>query len=294
MSDKSKSTFPIATTIPIRQAGGEFDEEWLKKQILANPSILTLGELDVVSRERIQWKNGRLDMLLRDDTGEKMYEVEVMLGKTDETHIIRTIEYWDNEKRKYPQRQHFPVLVAESFEKRFFNIIHLFSHTVPLIAVQVNLVEVAGQKSLHFSKIIDVYQEPEDEDAAMSTIENVDENFWNKKASWTVEAANTLLEIVTALFPNAQLHFVKHYIAIEVNGENHFWIIKRGGGKSLIEFWFTPQLLPKATEYLDKAGISSTPTKYDTLVFLMTGKMLKENEKCILELAKLSKTSWDQ
>jgi len=45
-----------------------------------------------------------------------MYEVEVMLGETDPSHIIRSIEYWDNEKRKYPQRQHFAVLIAESFD----------------------------------------------------------------------------------------------------------------------------------------------------------------------------------
>ena len=31
-----------------------------------------------------------------------MYEVEVMLGETDPSHIIRCIEYWDIEKRKYP------------------------------------------------------------------------------------------------------------------------------------------------------------------------------------------------
>jgi len=28
--------------------------------------------------------------------------VEIQLGKTDETHIIRTIEYWDVRKEKEP------------------------------------------------------------------------------------------------------------------------------------------------------------------------------------------------
>ncbi len=41
-----------------------------------------------------------------------MYEIEVQLGETDPSHIIRTIEYWDLVKRKWPQRQHFAVLVA--------------------------------------------------------------------------------------------------------------------------------------------------------------------------------------
>lgn len=45
--------------------------------------------------------------MLKDPADNTMYEVEVMLGETDPSHIIRSIEYWDNEKRKYPQKQNF-------------------------------------------------------------------------------------------------------------------------------------------------------------------------------------------
>jgi hypothetical protein len=44
-----------------------------------------------------------LDLLLQDADGNRRYEVEVQLGKTDESHIIRTIEYWDIERKRYPQ-----------------------------------------------------------------------------------------------------------------------------------------------------------------------------------------------
>ncbi len=39
-------------------------------------------------------KAGRLDLLLQ-DANQRRYEVEIQLGATDESHIIRTIEYWD-------------------------------------------------------------------------------------------------------------------------------------------------------------------------------------------------------
>ncbi len=91
-----------------------------------------------------------------------MYEVEVMLGETDETHIIRTIEYWDNEKRKWPQRQHFAVLVAEHINRRFFNVIHLLSHSIPIIAVQVSMLIANGKKSISFTKVLDTYEEVDD------------------------------------------------------------------------------------------------------------------------------------
>jgi hypothetical protein len=132
MSIEPNKPFPIAATIPIT---GTFDEKWLQDQICENPSILTLGELEFFSRERIQWKNGRLDILLKNEDRKRMYEVEVMLGETDEKHVIHTIEYWDNEKRKFPLWQHYPVLVAEKFDTRFFNIMHLFSQQIPLIAI---------------------------------------------------------------------------------------------------------------------------------------------------------------
>jgi hypothetical protein len=151
-------SIPVGKSQSIRSCG--FDEYWLQDQIADNPSCLELGELEVLDRERTQSSGGRLDILLKNPEDDSMYEVEVMLGETDEKHIIRTIEYWDNEKRKWPQRQHFAVLVAESITRRFYNVIQLLSHAIPIIAVQVNIVEADGKRVLHFSKVLDTYEEP--------------------------------------------------------------------------------------------------------------------------------------
>ena len=83
---------PIGLERSVRECG--FDEVWLQDQIADNPSCLQLGDLELVSRERQQSSGGRLDILLKDPQDDSMYEVEVMLGETDESHIIRTIEYW--------------------------------------------------------------------------------------------------------------------------------------------------------------------------------------------------------
>jgi hypothetical protein len=291
MSDATKKTFPVAKVIPINQAGDGFNEIWLQNLICDDPSVLKLGDLEFVTREKTQWKNGRLDILLKDPTNDKMFEVEVMLGETDEKHIIHTIEYWDNEKRKFPQRQHFPVLVAESFDRRFFNIIHLFSQTIPLIAVQVNLVEVAGVRSLNFSKIIDVYQEPEE--TSESTYEQYDEAKWNEKSSWTVDAAKTLLEIIKPVYPDGKLHYVKSYIAIEVGRENRVRIFRRSANKSCIGFWFTPKLLPKAVELLDAAEIASEPDNQHVWL-IMDSNSLKKYQTTIVQVAEISKAAWEE
>src|ERR1700679_3352759 len=150
----------IAQAVSLRDAG--HDEYWLQDQIFENPNCLGLGELEAIAKERRQSSGGRLDILLKDPEDDTMYEVEVMLGETNETHIIRTIEYWDNEKRRWPQRQHYAVLVAEHINRRFFNVIHLLSHSIPVIAIQVALLRSDERNILFFTKVLDTYEEVED------------------------------------------------------------------------------------------------------------------------------------
>jgi hypothetical protein len=151
---------------------------WLQDRIYQNPACLGLGELDALAKERFQSGRGRLDILLKDSEDDTMYEVEVMLGETDETHIIRTIEYWDNEKRRWPQRQHIAVLIAEHINGRFFNVIHLLSHSIPIIAIQVALLQTGETKCLFFTKVLDTYEELDDgmsiQEHAYSTQEIID------------------------------------------------------------------------------------------------------------------------
>lgn len=245
---------PIAHSTSIRDAG--FDEYWLQDQIWANPSALGLGDLDALNKERRQNSGGRLDILLKDPQDDSMYEVEVMLGETDETHIIRTIEYWDNEKRRWPKRQHFAVLVAESITRRFFNVIHILSHSVPIIAIQASLVEVGGRRSLLFTKVLDTYEEVDD-GASIQEVE-VNRDFWNKKARWTAETADTLLTVVKAELPDAQLSYVKNYIAVNVGRNNYLWLHKRSANKSLLGFRIAAHLADDAQQVLDEAKISFT------------------------------------
>ena len=92
------------------------DERWLQGQINEDPGLLGLdGDIEVKDRERRQPRAGRLDLLLSDPESNKRYEVEIQLGATDETHIIRTIEYWDLEKARFPQYDHVAVIVAEDW-----------------------------------------------------------------------------------------------------------------------------------------------------------------------------------
>src|SRR5207237_308934 len=117
-------------------------------RISEDPSILGLGDLLLKDKERMQPHAGRLDLLLQDPDDDRRYEVELQLGRTDESHIIRTIEYWDIERRRYPQYDHCAVIVAEDITSRFLNVISLFNSAVPMIAIQVTALGINDQVAL--------------------------------------------------------------------------------------------------------------------------------------------------
>lgn len=277
----------IASTVGIRESG--FDEYWLQGQIYENPSCLKLGDLEPVSKEKQQSSGGILDILLKNPEDDSMYEVEVMLGYTDETHIIRTIEYWDNEKRKWPQRQHYAVLVAESITRRFFNVIHLFSHSIPIIAIQVNMIESNNQKQLYFSKILDTYEEPAD--ASEEVYEAHDEAYWREKATWTVDAANELLASVGEVFESLSLRYVKNYIAINVAGTNYLWFHKRSANKSLLEFNVSDERVEAVSKLLDEQNISFVQ-KQNLIKLTVDKDFIKKHANLLRQIAEFIKETY--
>src|SRR5688572_21778504 len=131
-------------TVSIKRSN-QLSERWVQDQISEDPSILGLGDLVVKDKERIQAGAGRLDLLLQDPDTLKRYEVEIQLGATDETHIVRTVEYWDIERKRYPQYEHAAVIVAEEITSRFLNVIQLFNGSIPLIALKMTAYKVGEQ-----------------------------------------------------------------------------------------------------------------------------------------------------
>jgi hypothetical protein len=284
----SEAGVEIAKSLPIREAG--HDEFWLQDQIYENPTCLNLGELEPVSKERPQSSGGRLDILLKDPEDDSMYEVEVMLGETDESHIIRTIEYWDNEKRRWPKRQHVAVLVAEHINRRFFNVIQLLSHAVPIVAIQVSMLTVNGTKALHFTTVLDTFEDIDDGTDVGGRVYTRED--WLDKAKWTVETADALLQATSGIFPSPVLNYLKGYVAITVNGHNYMWMHKRSADKSLLIFRMAQSLQDEAAALLEGKSIIFTRRPH-TFRFMTDKKMVEKNADLFVSLAKLVKKSWE-
>lgn len=190
-------------------------EKWLQDLIARDPSILGLGEIELIDRERIQHKAGRLDLLLSDPDNNTRYEVELMLGSTDESHIIRTIEYWDIERRRYPGYDHVAVIVAEDITSRFLNVLSLFSGSIPLIALQMSAIQIQDSMSIVFSKVIDSTDLRTD-DESEANLTPTDRNYWVAKSSTVnVGVADQCLDIVNEVNSDTyELKYNKYYIGL--------------------------------------------------------------------------------
>lgn len=203
------------------------NEAWLQNVIAANPEIIGLGELVLKDKERKQLRAGRLDILLQDPDIYKRYEVEVQLGKTDESHIIRTIEYWDIERKRYPQYEHCAVIVAEEITSRFLNVISLFNGTIPFIAIQLSAYKNGDSYFLTFNKVLDEMNlglVDEDEEVAEVT----DRNYWeNRGTKKTLQIVDEILKIIQEILPGYDLKYNKFYIGLAQDGRADNFILFR-------------------------------------------------------------------
>lgn len=204
-----------ATSINMQQHPA-INEQWVEDQIVKDTSLLGLGELKVIERQKSQPTGGRLDLLLRDPNTQTRYEVELQLGATDPSHIIRAIEYWDVERRRYPHYEHVAVIVAEDVTGRFFNVINLFNGMIPLIAIQMQCVEVGSNHALIATRVLDrVLPGIEEEDG----VGPADEASWDAKDLESMSVFCQILEMIRKIDSGIQPAYRQAHISLQVGGK---------------------------------------------------------------------------
>jgi len=193
----------------------QWDESFVQQFIWDDPAVLGLGPLVPRDKERVQPHKGRLDLLLQSDDATSWYEVEVQLGATDESHIIRTIEYWDVERKRYPDLQHTAVIVAEDITSRFFNVINLFNQAIPIVALKMSAVKIGDRVGLLFTKVLDY--ERKGLEAAGETAQQATRADWEKYASAEVmQLVDKVFAMAKEFEPRVKLTFNQSYITVNL------------------------------------------------------------------------------
>jgi len=209
------------------KSSAELNEQWVQDRIAEDPSLLGLGDLILKDKERIHANAGRLDLLLQNPDSTQRYEVEIQLGKTDESHIIRTIEYWDIERKRYPQYEHTAVIIAEDITSRFLNVISLFNGFIPLIAIQMQALKIGDHVSLVFTTVLSQMTlglVDEDEEVQETT----DRAYWKKRASEaTLKMMDSVFAMIKEWDPELELKYNKFYIGMAKQGQPNIFVLFR-------------------------------------------------------------------
>ena len=205
-----------------------YNEKWLQDRVEEDPSILGLGDLNIVERERKQSTGGRIDFLLYDPETQTMYETEIMLGSTDESHIIRTIEYWDIERRRFPNKDHRAVLVAEDITNRFFNVISLMNRSIPIIAIQLSALKIDDKIVLDATTVLDTYESPEDD---QDLGETADRAYWEKRSNpKSMALMDQMIAMIESEYESPRVAYNKDHIAVGTGRRNFIWFHPRKRG----------------------------------------------------------------
>jgi predicted transport protein len=234
-----------------------------------------------------------LDLLFQEDKETdtpRRYECELQLGATDETHIIRTIEYWDIERKRYPQYDHVAVLVAEEVTGRFLNVIHLFNGFIPLIVLKMTAYEIDGDIALTFVKVLDEVQLGVEEN---DVSEPADRPYWeNKSCKEMLKLTDQLFSIVQAIDPVAKLNYNKHYIGLKRNNnaENYCWFKPK---KNYVCWIFKQIPSDEDISALGNAGLDVTPKeKWNELWIKITADPNSEQKVLIKKIIEQSRKAY--
>ncbi|MDQ3766296.1 MAG: DUF5655 domain-containing protein, partial [Actinomycetota bacterium] len=204
---------------------------------------------------------------------------------TDESHINRTLQYWDIEKKRFPQYDHVAVIVAERITARFFNVISLFNGYIPIVAIEMRAIEIADLLTLVFTTILEPVRLAFEESEVG---EPVDRKYWETKASKAMlEVTDDLLKLVHDVAPEMALNYNKHYIGLAKDGvASNFVMFKPQKTRVLAEFRIA--LSDKITQYLEDEEMDTIPydNQFRRYRLRVGQKDLESHEKVLVELVK--------
>jgi len=268
---------------PVSLPAAGYDERWLQEKISDDPSILGLGDVNLIQRERKQAPGGRVDFLLYDPEINTMYEVEVMLGQLDESHIIRTIEYWDVERRRWPNRDHRAVIVAEDITNRFFNVIGLMNRSIPIIAIQLAAFEIEGKIIMTFTKVLDIYEPPEGEEV---DDQPADRAWWKRRTNpQSLKIVDECVVLLSEGGKAPRVTYNKYHIAIGGSRQNFAWFHPRKIQSHCHLHLKTGEAnIEKMSEELEGLGLSVARHKRDIIRLIITPTQLEQHRELLRKI----------
>lgn len=201
-----------------------FNEQFMKDEIVKDPNILELGDIEIIEVEKILPDGTRIDILAE---GEKSirYIIELMTGECDADHAQRASLYYELEflanGRNY---DYYVVLVAEEFSANQLRAIRL-NMTVPYICIKLSLLKI-NENTVNFSAVRlfthPTYMRVEFSNKLVSTSTPQvvwDRDSWNKEYPIPFPISEKIVEVLTKVADiPVTINYVKESFNLYIKG----------------------------------------------------------------------------
>lgn len=120
----------------------------------------------------------------------------------------------------------------------------------------------------------------------------IDEAYWKKKATWTLDTARELLALVGEIFESPSLYYRESYIRITVPGNKCFAFRERSANKSNLSFYISDDHVGEVGKLLDEQNISFNPPEGGRFNFTVDKDFIKEHAGLLTQIAEFVKHTW--
>ncbi len=195
-------------------------EKSIQDIIANNPEIIGLGNLKLVGKETNQKNAGRIDLLFQEKDSNKIYEVEIQLGRLNESHLLRAVGYWNIERKNSPLYEHNAVVIAEDIEDRMLDLIELYKGNVSIIVLKMTAYEIENEVFLTFDKIdgkkSNVTDDGSNKSGEYKPFKGYDRQYWvNKVDGKTLIEVDKILGLLREIDSNIIINYTEKYIGFK-------------------------------------------------------------------------------
>lgn len=264
-----------------------FNESWLENTIFEHPEILRLGNIKIIARQKRQ-KDGiaRVDLIAQSDSNE-VFVIELMLGLPDSSHIVRTLEYWLREKRRYATKSEVDVkavLVAEQIcESRYKDVVGFLCEKMPLIVKEVACVRIDQIVTLHCTTVFDSTDDAQEDPSQPP----VSKETWEQQYPFTFEASKFVLEQVHLAEPTAKLKLNRKTTSISTGNTDEICARLRpaSNGHSYVRVWVSDAQTWRDRLKAEGLALSGSQDAEDWVRFLLPFGALTKHAALLRDIA---------
>jgi hypothetical protein len=129
--------------------------------------------------------------------------------------------------------------------------VSLLSQAVPIIGIQATIVQIGDSLALHFTKMIDSYEEPEENEAP----QQYDDRHWIERSPGGLDCARWYKKTLEGLYGEILIKFFESYISLTVAGLARVWINRRKNNRAFIEIKPAEAAFQEVVENLNSRNI---------------------------------------